>query len=376
MKKKDNYIKKMSGLRKAKKYDWKDSNMALFGSDTEKQVKKESAETEPAWHGSGQTPGLQIWRIVKFRVESWPKEDYGKFYNGDSYIILNTYKEPNTDELKYDLHFWIGKYSTQDEYGTAAYKTVELDTYHDDKPIQHREVEGHESQLFKSYFPAIEILKGGAETGFRHVAPEEYTPRLLHFRKEGKTVTLKEVPRSKDYLKDDDVFILDMGVEIYQWNGRSCSKDEKFKAQQHLQHMKSERSGRCRTETLDQDDISERHKFYDALDEDVDSDEEGDDDSNVKLFKVSDADGSLDMDLVKEDQVRADDLNGDDVFICDFKNDVYIWIGENASPAENRNAMAYAHNYVKSTPHPFSHIAVVRQGAEPPYFRRLVAGMA
>lgn len=31
-------------------------------------------------------------------------------------------------ELKYDLHFWIGADSTQDEYGTAAYKTVELDT--------------------------------------------------------------------------------------------------------------------------------------------------------------------------------------------------------------------------------------------------------
>lgn len=28
----------MAGLVKAKKYDWKDSNLALFGSDTEKQV--------------------------------------------------------------------------------------------------------------------------------------------------------------------------------------------------------------------------------------------------------------------------------------------------------------------------------------------------
>lgn len=29
----------MSGLRKAKKYDWKDSNLALFGSDIEKNVR-------------------------------------------------------------------------------------------------------------------------------------------------------------------------------------------------------------------------------------------------------------------------------------------------------------------------------------------------
>jgi len=83
----------MAGLKKAKQYDWKDSNMALFGSDLEKNVKKDAAATEVAWKGAGTKVGLQIWRIVQFKVKSWPKDDYGKFYSGDSYLILNTYQE-------------------------------------------------------------------------------------------------------------------------------------------------------------------------------------------------------------------------------------------------------------------------------------------
>lgn len=87
-----------------------------------------------------------------YQVTDWEQEQYGEFYSGDSYIILNTYQEDGMEGFKYDLHFWIGKYSSQDEYGTAAYKTVELDTFMDDAPVQHREVQGHESRLFKSYF--------------------------------------------------------------------------------------------------------------------------------------------------------------------------------------------------------------------------------
>merc|ERR1719277_2157932 len=154
--------------------------MALFGSDTEKQVKKESAESEPAWEGAGADVGLKVWRVNNFQIESWPEEDYGEFYNGDSYIILNTYKDDDTEALLHDVHFWIGKNSSQDEYGTAAYKTVELDTFLDDVPVQHREVQGHESAKFKSYFSTITILKGGAASGFRHVTPETYEKRLLH----------------------------------------------------------------------------------------------------------------------------------------------------------------------------------------------------
>jgi gelsolin len=178
--------------------------------------------------------------VQKFHVKAWPKDQYGHFYNGDSYIVLNVYKSKEEDELLYDVHFWIGKNSTQDEYGTAAYKTVELDTALGDKPIEHREVEGYESELFLSYFPKMTVLEGGCETGFKHVKPEEYKPRMLHFHGDRKGVSVREVPLSRRMLDSTDVYILDLGLTIFQWNGSGANKDEKFSATQYVQVRESQ----------------------------------------------------------------------------------------------------------------------------------------
>ena len=32
---------------------------------------------------------MVFYATQKFKVTDWPKEDYGKFYSGDSYIVLN-----------------------------------------------------------------------------------------------------------------------------------------------------------------------------------------------------------------------------------------------------------------------------------------------
>ncbi|KAK3761852.1 hypothetical protein RRG08_019430 [Elysia crispata] len=364
----------MSGLVKAKKYDWKDSNLALFGSDTEKQVKKDAAETEQAWKNAGKAPGLQIWRIVKFKVTHQPQDEYGKFYEGDSYIILNTYKEE--EQLLYDVHFWIGKYSTQDEYGTAAYKTVELDTLLDDVPVQHREVMGHESSLFKSYFPSISLLKGGADTGFRHVKPEEYKPRLLIVKGDRKAVTVTEVAMKRSKVTSDDVFILDKGLEIYQWNGSNCNKDEKYKAVQFVQQIKSDRGGKPSVETFDENDGGDGFFSYmpeDEDDEDDDDSESEDENKTCELYRLSDASGAMEFEKTKEGRVFKEDLNSKDVFILDQTKELFVWIGKNASDAERHNAMSYAHQFLQSSSHPLSPITVVKEGKENPSFRAAIA---
>lgn len=363
-------------MQKAKKYDWKDSNMSLFGSDTEKQVKKESAESEPAWKGAGQAVGLKIWRIVKFKVTTWDEEDYGKFYEGDSYIILNTYKEEDSDALLMDVHFWIGKYSSQDEYGTAAYKTVELDTLLDDKPIQHREVQNHESSLFRSYFKdGITLLKGGADTGFRRVLPEEYKPRLFQIKCVDRNVVSNEIACSASSITEDDVFIFDIGLSMYQYNGGSCNVQEKFKASTVASQMKSQRP-KAHLEVVD-GPCSKKHEFWARLPETDSTDGADDDDvdgvDEIKLLKVNVE--SRESEVIKSNErIFASDLVSDDVFIVDTGDaDVFVWVGKEASIDERKNGMAYAHKYMQTCNSPLRSISIIQEGQKSKSFALAIA---
>ncbi|XP_074661050.1 gelsolin-like protein 2 isoform X2 [Tubulanus polymorphus] len=366
----------MSGLVKAKKYDWKDSNLALFGTPLEREIKKAAAETEKAWTvvNAKDEPGLFIWQIVKFVPTPWPEEDRGKFYSGDSYIILNKYKNPGEDDWEYDVHFWIGKHSSQDEYGTAAYKTVELDTYLDDKAIQRREVQGHESELFKSYFKTLEIMEGGADSGFRHVTPEQYKPRLLHIFGQKKNVEVREATFTRKSLNSVDCFVVDFGKKLYQFNGKDCNKDERRKAMEYVQKLRNDHNG-AELSVIDEGSSSAREidEFKNLLpDEAIDDDEdETDGVEKIKvLYRLSDSSGKLDFKKIAEGNVNKSMLCNKDVFFLDTGDELYVWVGRQASTNEIRNGMAYGHNYLTKTKNPLRPITRVIDGREGKAFHR------
>ena len=76
-----------------------------------------------------------------------------------------------------------GEHSSQDERGASAYRAVELDDFLGGRPVQHREVQGHESAKFLALFPkGIQYLDGGVDSAFRHVDPDAYSPRLFHVK--------------------------------------------------------------------------------------------------------------------------------------------------------------------------------------------------
>ena len=233
-------------MLKAKTYNVADTNLANFGTQLEKDVKAAAANKEPAWDNAGKSVGLIIWRIEKFQVKPVPENTYGTFYSGDSYIILRTYKNAGSDKLLYDAHFWLGSHTSQDEAGTAAYKTVELDDKLGGAPVQYREVQGFESAAFVALFPkGVKTLDGGVDTGFNHVKPTEYKPRLLHIRGLKGNVIASEVDFKASEFNNEDSFIVDMGLKIFQWSGSKSSPMEKNKAALLARALDDERAGKA-----------------------------------------------------------------------------------------------------------------------------------
>lgn len=149
---------------------------------------------------------------------------------GDSYILLSTSKL-KSGALSHAIHFWLGSETSIDESGVAAYKTVELDASLGGGPVQYRELQGEESNLFLSYFKSsggITYLPGGIISGFKAVVRDVYETKLLHLKGK-RTVRVSTVPLSAASLNAGDVFILDAGLKIYIFNGRYANKFEKTK---------------------------------------------------------------------------------------------------------------------------------------------------
>ncbi|KAF8798918.1 fragmin60 [Phlegmacium glaucopus] len=352
----------MAHLTKPTVYNIEDSNIALLGSDLEKRVREEAGDKESAWRDAGISLGLQIWRIADFHVVPWPKEKTGSFYDGDSYIILHTFKKtPDANSFSYNLHFWLGQNTSQDEAGTAAYKTVELDDHLHGTPVQYREVQGHESPQFLSYFPRFTSLKGGVATGFHHVSD----PLPLNIRKlyritltrapggSHSSLVVREVPASADTLTEGDVYVLDKGQHILQYNTKGSAGQEKFKAAEFAQVLVNDRESRSDVTVYDEDS-RDASAFLREFGQGIilrksDAPKEHIAKAAPILFRISDATGVATFERV-EPATRSS-LSSQDVFLVDHSSDathpaILIWIGTAASLNERRLSIQYAQHYL------------------------------
>nr|XP_056712959.1 villin-like protein [Euleptes europaea] len=328
-------------------------------------------------------PGLQIWTIEKMKMVPIPEKAYGSFFEGDCYIIIHNTK--TRSGFATDLHFWIGRESSQDEQGAAAFYVTQLDDALGGNPVQHREVQGYESAAFKSYFKkGIIYKKGGIASGFKHVETNIYNiKRLLHVKGK-KHVSATEVDLSWDSFNKGDVFLLDLGKVLIQWNGSSCNIAEKSRGMALARSIRDgERGGRAQIGIIDNEKDSpdlmqimkaalgeRRGELKDpTLDEKADELQK----ANVRLYHVYENGKDLVVQEIATRPLTQDLLRHEDCHILDqggFK--IYVWRGKDSSKEEKKAAFGRAVGFIQAKGYPATtNVEVVNDGAESAMFKQL-----
>lgn len=340
-----------------------------------------------------------IWRIEKLQLVPLPKDQYSQFYNGDAYIVYSAsepgqpgglnLKVKETKGLEQHIHFWLGSDVSQDEAGVAAYKSVELDDFLGGAPIQHREVEGSESQRFRSYFPAgIRLLQGGVASGFNHVS-KVFNPRLFAVKGKRRPVVRQCSKISWSEMNSGDVFLLQLKEAVFVWEGKTSNKMEKLQAAKVAQQLKAETGGTATivfVEEGNEEGLSgiEKQVFESKLplkdkklirpaSELTDERQDYKISNEIKLYRCSDDDGTLRVTEVKTGPLLQTDLNSGDSYIVDNGDQgVWAWIGKKASPKERIEAMRNAQGFIRKKNYaPNTPVTRVIDGGEPEEFKSL-----
>eukprot|EP00966_Prymnesium_polylepis_P251937 5824570-Prymnesium_polylepis.1 len=242
-------------------------------------------------------------------------------------------------------------------------------------PVQHREVQHHESSQFQQLFPMIEYLEGGVESGFKKVQRGVYETRLLHV-KGSRNLRVMSVSLSADSLNEGDVFILDQGSTLVQWNGRESSKKERSKALQVCNTIKDdERGGKCEVTVCLQGE--EPEDFWQALggrpaeigEATSDDDPKMAGKGAARLVRVSDESGTIELTEVSVGGLERSMLDTNDVFIVDLHTDIFVWVGKKATRQERQKSMCYGIEFSADGERPpWTRVTKVTEGAEPPLF--------
>ncbi|XP_059054982.1 gelsolin-like [Achroia grisella] len=354
---------------------------------TDKDARRK-ASVHPLFANAGRQAGVEVWRIKDFNPEVVSQRDYGKFYKGDSYIILKTTADKK-NKLSWDIYYWIGSESTQDESGAAAIYSVGLDDKFNGAAVQHRETQGYESQQFTALFPSgVQYQNGGYPTAFRHVTTNAGAEKRLIQVKGRRNVRVRQVDPSISSMNKGDCFILDVDHDVYIYVGPNSRNVEKLKAVSVANQIRDQdHVGRARVETIDQysSDVDVQ-KFFTALgsgakDSVPDATAGGDDQSferneeqNVILTEVSDSSGKLVATPVSR-PFRQEQLKKQDVYILDtISGGVYVWVGKQSSEREKTEALTKAQQVITSKSYP-SWVKVTRipQGTEPAIFKQYFA---
>eukprot|EP00977_Amphora_coffeiformis_P027319 scaffold34603_cov212-Amphora_coffeaeformis.AAC.12 len=290
---------------------------------------------------------------------------------------------------------------------------VECDDYLGGRAVQHREVQGYESEKFQSYFDyELTYLEGGVDTGFTHVEKKTWrcvssrfgidrekaklfslSPQLSNFccranlykiKGTEKGLSMAQMELAKTSLNSGDSFILFVNpATVFVWHGIKANPDERSKANIVSEKMCTQGT----SVTLEQGDDSgaDAEGFWTILgtEGEIGPAEEGDElvqEFTPALFRitgdrqvlhVADAakvhrGAASAVALHKLDRKLLDD---DDVFLLDAGWEVYLWVGNGSDKDEKIAGLTKADEYLQGTPRTANlPLTIIKSGWETPDF--------
>ncbi|OXB73870.1 UNVERIFIED_CONTAM: hypothetical protein H355_005699 [Colinus virginianus] len=292
-------------------------------------------------------PGLHIWRVEKLCPVPVPESSWGIFFSGDAYLVLHLGPEERAH-----LHLWIGRDASRDERGACALLSTQLNVLLGERPVTHREVQGHESDEFMGYFPCgITYQDGGVDSAFRSVQHSPVPVQRLYQVKGRRNIRATERDLSWASFNTGDCFILDLGETIFMWCGARCNVLERSRVQELAAAIRDgKRGGKARLETV------------------VDGEEP------PEMLQVSDAMGRMDLSKVAQGcPFNQSLLCSDDCFVLDTGTGekIYVWKGCKANEQERQAALSMAEQTITRMGYsPHTQVEILPQGHETPLFKQ------
>ncbi|RZC39580.1 advillin [Asbolus verrucosus] len=279
-----------------------------------------------------------IWRVENMNVIAVPRDQYGIFYDTDSYVIL-----------------------ASSVYG----QSVGVDSVS-------REVKGAALEVLTSEFSLKEL--------------QVALPKLYKVRGKCTPVLIQMDNVSWDKFNSADVFLLHTSNVLFVWVGRAAEAAEKLCASKLSTEMKEQYNIPNITfvddgyeKTLQDNEKKEWNKCLPLDKRHVLPENESDAEhsfhrsKNIRLYKCSENNGKYRVAEVKSGPLYQSDLEADDVFIVDQEiNGIWVWVGKRASEKERGEALRNARGFVKKKKYPNNtKVTRVVDGFEPVEFKML-----
>ncbi|XP_057668841.1 protein flightless-1 [Diorhabda carinulata] len=335
---------------------------------------------------AGQVAGLTIWEIENFLPNRIDEVAYGKFYEGDCYIVLKTSLDEN-QSLSWEIYFWIGGKASLDKKACSAIHAVNLRNYLGAQCRTIREEQGEESEEFLSLFEtSITYIEGGRTcSGFYTVEDMNFETRLYRVHPAGPSVHLEPVSVSVSSLDPRFVFILDTGMIIFVWNGKKAKNTLKSKSRLMCEKInKNERKNKA--EIITEAAGSESKDFWkhlgieDGLPPEEPLKEHVDPDFvpvPPRLYQVQLGMGYLELPQVELPQGKIVNtvLLSKNVYILDCYLDVFVWIGKKSTRLVNAAAVKLSEELFNMIDRPdYARVTRVREGTETQIFKSKFIG--